>query len=97
MAPTYEKSARFERDWDTLSVSDQERFRQMVTKLVADLESGRFRKGLRVKRIEGTSSFYEVTFPADGRATWEYGDPVLEGEPHVIWRRIGTHAVFGKP
>ena len=84
MAPTYEKSARFERDWDTLSVSDQERFRQMVTKFVADLESGRFRKVLRVKRVEGTSNVYEVTFAADERATWEYGDRVLEGEPHVI-------------
>lgn len=69
----------------------------MVTTFVADLESGRFRKGLRVKRIEGASNVYEGTFAVDGRATWEYGDPVLEGEPHVIWRRIGTHAVVGRP
>lgn len=69
----------------------------MVTKLVADLASGGFRKGLRVKRVEGTANVYEVTFAANGRATWGYGDPVLEDEPHVVWRRVGSHSVFGKP
>ena len=45
----------------------------------------------------GTYNVYEVTFAADGRATWEYGDPVLDVQPHVTWRRVGTHAVFGNP
>jgi hypothetical protein len=32
-----------------------------------------------------------------GRATFEYGDEVRPGEPHVIWRRVGTHDIFGDP
>ena len=87
MGPTYDRTARFDRDWDGLSPTDREHFRQMVTKFVADLETGGSRKGLRVKRVEGTPNVYVVTFAPDGRTTWEYGEPVLEGE---------HHAVFGK-
>ncbi len=35
-----------------------------------------------------------MTWAPDGRATFEYGDEVQSGEPHVTWRRIGTHSVF---
>ena len=38
-----------------------------------------------------------MTWAADGRATFEYGDEVAEGEPHVLWRRVGTHAIFDQP
>lgn len=31
--------------------------------------------------------------PDDGRATFEYGAEVRSGEPHVIWRCIGTYSV----
>jgi hypothetical protein len=97
MTPTYERTRRFDRDWDALSPSDRGRFREMVTKFVADLEAGRFRPGIRVKRIEGTSNVYEVTFAPEGRATWEYGEPMLDGQTHVIWRRVGTLAALCKP
>jgi hypothetical protein len=30
-------------------------------------------------------------------ATFEYGDEIQLGEPHIIWRRIGTHSVFRQP
>lgn len=52
---------------------------------------------LRVKRVQAASGVWEVTFAPDGRATFAYGDEVLTGEPHVIWRRIGTHDVLGDP
>ena len=26
-----------------------------------------------------------------------YGDEVLAGEPHVVWRRVGTHDVLRDP
>ncbi|TDQ53002.1 hypothetical protein [Actinorugispora endophytica] len=35
-----------------------------------------------------------MTWAPDGRATWEYGDEQRSGTPHVIWRRVGTHAIF---
>src|SRR4051812_15750132 len=34
-----------------------------------------------------------MTWAYDGRATFEYGDEVHGGQPHIIWRRVGTHAI----
>jgi len=53
-----------------------------------------FPPGLRVKRVQGRQDVWEITFAPDGRATFEYGDEVLPGTPHVIWRRVGTHDVL---
>jgi hypothetical protein len=38
-----------------------------------------------------------MTRAPDGRATFQYGPEIAPGEPHVIWRRIGTHAIFREP
>jgi hypothetical protein len=38
-----------------------------------------------------------MTWADGGRSTFEYGSPVREGETHIIWRRIGTHEIFGRP
>lgn len=94
---TFETTARFEKDWADLDPTDKERFRKAVRNFVADLDGGKFRAGLRVKRVQGTDSVYEMTFAPDGRATWQYGDELQPGLPHVIWRRIGTHDVLTRP
>ncbi len=38
-----------------------------------------------------------MTWAPDGRATFRYGPEQVEGEPHVIWRRIGDHDIFDRP
>jgi hypothetical protein len=40
------------------------------------------------------TSVFEMTWDNDGRATFSYGEEQIPGEAHVIWRRIGTHAIF---
>ncbi|WP_252933996.1 hypothetical protein [Streptomyces sp. Vc17.3-30] len=40
---------------------------------------------------------FELTWAPDGPATWTYGQAVVTGEQHIIWRRIGTHDIFTKP
>jgi hypothetical protein len=40
---------------------------------------------------------FEMTRDNDGRATFSYGDERIAGQAHVIWRRIGTHAIFTPP
>jgi hypothetical protein len=94
--PSYERTRRFERDWKALDESDRERFRTAFTRFDADLAAGRFRRGLRVKRIQGTDSIFEMTWAPDGRATFEYGTSAGKGA-HVIWRRIGRHDIFRRP
>jgi len=38
-----------------------------------------------------------MKWDAYGRATFQYGEERRRGEPHVIWRRIGTHSIVGRP
>jgi len=96
--PTYAWLARFRADFERLTPAQQAVFLVSVGQFVEDLRSGRqFRKGLRVKGIQGAAGIFEMTWADDGRATFEYGQEVVEGEPHVVWRRVGTHSVFKQP
>ncbi|MGH2766281.1 MAG: hypothetical protein ACRDKA_10265 [Actinomycetota bacterium] len=96
--PTYATTARFQRDFDDLSPEEKDDFKRAVRKFVEDLDSGGpFRKGLRVKGVQGAPGVFEMTWGDNGRATFEYGEEVVEGEAHVIWRRCGGHEIFGSP
>jgi hypothetical protein len=95
--PTHAETDRFRRDSKDLTRAEREAFRKAVAKFLEDLPSGRFRKGLRIKRVQGTSGIFEMTWAADGRATFQYGEEIIEGEPHVVWRRVGTHAILSAP
>ncbi|HEV2361632.1 MAG TPA: hypothetical protein VGS21_08010 [Acidimicrobiales bacterium] len=96
--PTYAWLARFGADFDALSPSQQAAFLVAVAQFVDDLSrGGGFRKGLRVKGVKGSAGIFEMTWADDGRATFEYGEAVTEGETHVVWRRVGTHAIFDRP
>jgi hypothetical protein len=96
--PTYAWLARFRADFACLTPTQHEAFLLAVQQFVDDLRAGRgFRKGLRVKGIQGASGIFEMTWAPDGRATFEHGSEVAEGEPHVVWRRVGTHTIFTQP
>ncbi|CAN5527846.1 hypothetical protein BH20CHL6_BH20CHL6_15540 [soil metagenome] len=94
--PTYERTERFDRDWTDLTDDQRGRFRAAVRRFVADLPSGRFRAGLRVRGVEGAEGVFEMTWAPNGRATFQYGSERGHGR-HVIWRRIGTHDIFDRP
>lgn len=94
--PTSDRTAHFDRDYATLSPGDRLRFREAVRRFVVDLDRGSFRKGLWLKRIEGAPGIFEMTRAPHGRATFRYG-ATRGGEPHGIWRRIGTRDVFSEP
>jgi hypothetical protein len=98
VTPTYESRPSFGADYRRLTPEQRKRFLIAVTEMVDDLRSGRpFRPGLRIKRVQGTADVWEMTWAPDGRATWQYGAEIRSGEPHIIWRRIGTHDVFRTP
>lgn len=89
--PTYVWLARFGADFERLTPAQQAAFLMAVRQFVEDLGLGQpFRKGLRVKSVQGAKGIFEMTWADDGRATFEYGDEVIEGEPHVVWRRNRT-------
>ena len=95
--PTFGWVPRFRSEFLALTPAQQAAFLLAVTQFVEDLRTGRFRKGLRIKGVKGAKGVYEMTWAPNGRATFQYGEPIREGEPHIIWRRIGTHAIFQQP
>jgi hypothetical protein len=97
---TFETLPRFERDWKSLTSRQQAMFRKVVQEaFVPDLMAPDrpFRPGLRVKGVAAHPRIFEMTWDSDGRATFSYGPERAPGQPHVIWRRIGTHAIFTPP
>lgn len=96
--PTYDLTARFHKDLGRLTPEEREAFARAVERFVADLRrADGFRPGLRVKGVRGAPGVYEMTWAPDGRATFQYGAAVRAGEPHVVWRRVGTHDVLTTP
>ena len=96
--PTFFRTVPFLRDWGSLTPEQKARFKVVVSQMVEDLRAHRgFRPGLRVKRVRKTAGIFEITWAPNGRATFEYGAEVYPGEPHIIWRRIGTHDIFQSP
>jgi len=48
--------------------------------------------------MKGADGIFEITWEIQGgRATFEYGEERTKGDPHIIWRRIGSHAIFADP
>jgi hypothetical protein len=80
-----------------MSAEQQRAFLAVVRLFVEGLRQGRLDPRLRVKRVQGRPAVWEMSWAPDGRATFEYGDEVRPGEPHVIWRRVGKHEVFREP
>ena len=95
--PTYAQTASSRRDYAALSPEQKAAFRRAVARFIEDIVGGAFRKGLRVKGVRGAKGIYEMTWASNGRATFQYGSPEVEGEAHVIWRRIGTHDILDAP
>jgi hypothetical protein len=86
---------QFQRDYGRLTPEQKRLFKVAVLKLIEDLRANRnIRSGLRVKGIKQTPGVLEMTWAPDGRATFEYGDEIHPGEPHIVWRRVGTHSIL---
>lgn len=95
--PTHEELPRFLRDWQRLGLPQREAFLNALRLFVAGLPSQTFAPQQRVKRVQGEPGVWEITWASDSRATFSYGTEVIPGQPHVIWRRIGTHDIFRRP
>lgn len=97
--PTYDATDRFRKDLELLDPADRARFHRAVQQFVEDLTSRSrgFRSGLRVKGVRGADGVFELSWAPDGRATFEFGHSLRGDDPHIIWRRVGTHDIFGRP
>ena len=97
--PTYQPLPRFWRDYKRLPADQKADFQEAVKTFKEGLETGIFDPGLDVHRIHGTPGVWALSWGDDNdhRATFQYGKSVHSGEPHIIWRRVGTHSIYRKP
>src|SRR5438552_1590209 len=101
--PTFEARERFKHEYARLRPDRQELFRHTLREFISvlrQLERERstdipqFPQHLGVTPMVNQRSIMEFAWAGDGRCTWEYGTPQIPGKYHVIWRRIGTHAIY---
>lgn len=97
--PTYVLLDRFNRDLAKLAPELRARFKKCVTEqfIAAIAQGAPFPPGLRIKGVQGQRGVWEMTFAPNGRATFEYGPERSDGDPHIVWRRVGTHDIFTAP
>jgi hypothetical protein len=71
--PTFERLARFDREFRRLPRELQRAFLAMLPVFIAVLKESppAFPAALRIHRVQGSAGVWEITFAADGRATSE--------------------------
>lgn len=97
--PTFNRLPRFNKDLSKLSQDEQEVFKAAAGLFLQGLKqgTGRFHPSLRVHRIDSTEDVWSITWGDDARATFHYGDPIKDREPHIVWHRVGTHKIYRNP
>lgn len=98
--PTFRYSATFAHDYKKLTREQKKKFQhEVLTKFAPALDAAppAFPSGLRVKGVQGRSRVFEMTWDGDGRATWQYGPEDPPGTVTILFRRVGTHAIFTDP
>ena len=97
----YVVAESFRADYQRLSASERERFRQVLGAFVPACDrfvvdpSVAWPASLRVKDVENAPGVWEMTWSfagPDGRATFEWVE--VDGEPAIRWRRIGGHRIL---
>ena len=94
--PTYERLARFRREYSQLSPELRAAFLEALAQFIEHADSGQFRPSLRVKRVRSSRlRLWEMSFAQDGRATFEMvPGAVRSGVMHIRWHRIGDHSIL---
>jgi hypothetical protein len=104
--PTFEANERFWNEFARLRADQQQGFLEARDRFVAVLRAWeadgcpgipRFPQALGVKPMKAHRQVMELAWAPDGRCTWMFGTPRKPGKYHVIWRRIGTHAIYNDP
>jgi hypothetical protein len=93
---TFDKTDQFKRDEKRLTPEEKAEVKVALGKFLEDLPSREFRPELRVKGVQSAEGVYEMSWSGEGRATFQAGEEVRPGEPHIIWRRIGGHEILDK-
>lgn len=104
--PTYEVEDRFKQDYRRLRPDQRTEFKRALRDFIRVLRDWeqqqrpgmpRFPAHLGAKAmVNQRAAIMEFRWAPDGRCTWEYGRP-RQRRFHIVWRRIGTHAIYDDP
>ena len=92
--PTWKATIRFRREFEKLAPAQQAAFHAAVGLFVEGLRTGKVSPSLRLHKVTHTH-LWSISWAKDGRATFEFRTGPVEGEVHVLWRRIGGHEIYG--
>ncbi|HEU5370163.1 MAG TPA: hypothetical protein VFU69_16950 [Ktedonobacterales bacterium] len=93
--PTYEETKRFNSEYNRLSADKRALFNQARKEWVIALKAHQPPPArLGIRRFLSIEGMYEFHFAPNGRALFRYGPERKPGEVHVIWERIGGHAIY---
>lgn len=104
--PTFEVEQRFWNQYARLTLDERARFRAARRAFVQALRAWeargcrglpKFPRSLGVTPMVNRRNVLELAWAPGGRCPWEFGTPRRPGVCHVIWRRIGTHAIYEDP
>lgn len=101
----YRRSASFDRDFSRLAAEHRSMFLESLrSHFLPAVAVGAFDgsalwpRRLRIHRLTG-SGIYSLTWnfsSPDGRATFHL-ERTEDGEPLLVWRRIGDHSIYQRP
>ncbi|WP_336086471.1 hypothetical protein [Nocardia sp. SSK8] len=101
----YRTLASFDRDFQRLPAAHQRMFQQALrSHFLPAIDAGAFSgtpgwpRRLRVHRLSN-SEVYSLTWnfaSPDGRATFHL-EKTDDGEPLLVWRRVGDHGIYDRP
>jgi hypothetical protein len=91
--PTFERLARFDREFRRLPRELQRAFLAALPLFIEALRAKppAFPLSLRVKRVQGSDGVWEMTFAPDGRATFAYGASRASAHGAGRRRRVLVH------
>jgi len=106
--PTYGRRSRFESEYLRLKEPERKLFLAARNEFIKALlrweaqgcrpSPPTFPDALQVQDVKGHTGIWELTWEKkNGHCTWEFGNQVLPGKAHIVWRRIGGHEIFREP
>lgn len=97
--PTLAFTARFYAQWLGLPGPARRAFRSARLRLTAQLSEQGFHPpfpaGLRIHKLHGTEA-WSLSFGDGYRAVFRIGAEQRQGQIHVVWEFIGTHAEYDR-
>lgn len=101
----YTTTPRFDKDYKAVPREHRRQFTDLMVDFSAACDAYcanpagyTWPKSLRVSPMTSVNNIWEMTWSfasPDGRATFEF--ITHNGETSLLWRRIGSHAIYQKP